>query len=65
MAPNKTLDTNYEEGRLNLEIIDRKSGKTAFRGSTKTALLSNPSPSKSIPRINRFVKDMLKDFPGR
>jgi hypothetical protein len=65
LAPNKTLDTNYEEGRLNLEIIDRKSGKTAFRGSTKTALLSNPSPSKSIPRINRFVKDMLKDFPGR
>ena len=65
LAPSKIVDSNYEEGRLNLEIVDRKSGKTAYRSSTKAALLSNPSPSRSIPRINGFVKEMLKGFPGR
>lgn len=65
LAPSRTLSTDYEEGRLNLDIIDRKSGKTVYRGSATIEMLKQPSPDKSISRINRMAKAMLRDFPRR
>ena len=61
----KSVDTGFEQGRILLTLTDRKSGKVVYRGSAAGALLKNPSPSRSVPLINRAVKGMLDGFPRR
>ena len=60
-----TLNTDYEVGRLFLDLTDRKSGQVVYRGSTTTPLLTNPSPSRSQSRIRHAVTGMLAGFPKR
>ena len=64
-APRGTIETDYEQGRLLLDLTDRRNGKVVYRGSTQTVLLKQPTPAKSASRINRMVKEMLKDLPKR
>lgn len=58
-------DTGFEQGRLFIEITDRKTGKTVYKGSAAANLLDNQSASQSPARINRGVKGALKNFPTR
>ncbi len=65
LARTRNLDTDWEEGYLNLDLLDRKNGKRLYRGTTRTAMLKQPSPDKSVTRINRMAKNMLKNLPSR
>jgi len=65
LARTGTLNTDYEEGRINLDLLDRKNGKRVYRGTSQLTMLKQPSPEKSVTRINRMVKEMLKNVPKR
>lgn len=65
LAARGTLVTDYEQARVNLDLVERKSGKLIYRGIALADMLKNPSASRSSSRINSAVKAMLKDLPAR
>ena len=61
----RTLNTDYEQGRLILNVTDRRTGKIVYRGTSEAELLDQPSASKSSPRVKKAVKEMLKNWPAQ
>lgn len=65
LSQSGTLDKDYEEGRLFVDLVDRRSGQTVYRGTARAAMLSNPSEARSVPRIKKAVRSMFKALPPR
>lgn len=63
ISPSRTFETGVERGRLVLTVSDRKSGKLLYTGSAETDLRNQQNESRAVPRINRAVSSILKDFP--
>jgi hypothetical protein len=55
--------TEYEQGTLVLDIVERRSKKLVWRGTARATLLENPTPERSTARINEAVRKILAGFP--
>jgi hypothetical protein len=51
---------NYTEGTLILDLVDRASGKLAWRGTSQKRVAQDPTQE----RINAVLADMTKTMPG-
>lgn len=60
-----TLHTDYEQGRIYLTVTDRKSKNVVYRATSEATLLENPSERKTQSRLNKVVRQMLKNWPKR
>jgi len=54
-----------EEGKLSIEITDRRTGKPVYRGSAEAVLFDDPSEWKADMGLQEAVTRMLLDFPRR
>ena len=58
-----TSISDYDEGWLTIDMIDRESGKMIWRGVGVRATYESPKPKKVSKIINKAVARILKDFP--
>jgi len=55
--------SDYEEGNLTIDIIDRKSGETIWRGIGSRAVYTGSNPEKATRIIKESVARIMKKFP--
>ncbi len=58
-----TVVTEYEEGTLLLDVVDRGSRKLLWRGSVQARLDRQASPAERSGRVQVAVDEMLARFP--
>ena len=58
-----TTISDYDEGWLTIDIIDRESEKTIWRGVGIRSTYESSSPKKISKMVNHAVARILKDFP--
>lgn len=60
-----TAISDYDEGYLTLDIIDRKTSKTIWRGVGRRSSYESSNPEKVTRIINKSTSRILKDFPPK
>ena len=63
LVPTGVRKTDWEEGRLIIQLLDRKTGQVVFSGYATAALLNDPSPSRAQSRIQTAVRDIFRQLP--
>ncbi len=58
-----TSISDYDEGCLTIDVIDRKRDKTIWRGVGIRATYEDAKPKKVTEIINKSVARILEDFP--
>ena len=61
--PTQTYATEYEQGTLILDVIDRPSGKPIWRGTAQAAVSSSLGAQKRKDRVRDAIHRMLEEFP--
>ena len=55
----------YEEGSLNIDIIDSESHDLLWRGSTRKTVVNKTDPDKRRKRVDQTVHEILERLPER
>jgi hypothetical protein len=61
-APGRPV--TYDEGSLMLDVMDRRSGRLAWRGLAEGDATPSATPAARQRRVDRAVARLLRDFPG-
>ncbi len=60
-----TAISDYEEGRLTIDIVDPHSGKNIWRGVGRRTTYEGGTPKKTTRIVNGAVARILKKFPPK
>jgi len=59
----ETTVSQYDEGTLVIDFVDRPARRLAWRGSGTGRLARNPDPDQVTKRVNEAVDEILAQFP--
>jgi hypothetical protein len=62
-GPTDTVVTEYEEGTLVIDVVDRRADRLVWRGQAYGRVRESPTPEEREQRVNRVVESILADFP--
>ena len=61
----ETVITEYDEGTLIIDFLDAGTQKLFWRGTGTRRINQSSSPQKSAETINRWVSEILKQYPPK
>ncbi len=62
-GPADTIVTEYEEGTLVIDVVDRAADRLVWRGQAYGRVRESTTPEEREQRVNRVVESILADFP--
>ncbi len=62
-GPADTIVTEYEEGTLVIDVVDRAADRLVWRGQAYGRVRESAAPEEREQRVNRVVESILADFP--